>query len=307
LARREVQPGLPYLDLGVELLSQEPKGVRLLQPVALQGVGDTIQMLGRVIGQLGVGLQGQQVAQQGIQQQVAGAIGERGDPLPHRRSGGSPAAKARHQGSPAQAGQQVEGNAVLQPGSDELTVGMKKVGQQAVGSPADLAADALDGDSVAANPERCPTHVGAPPDQAAGRLAVGVWTVCGKRENATVGVNRLDVFFDETGEVLYNDHVLGTPPLVVGPASCEPQWEVSLFLPRLVAIILVGTPFVKPSSLSRRWRGLSSAITECDQDLWEGRALGKPDHLIRPGTTLFIPNTAAGKTIALIRIPPTLC
>jgi hypothetical protein len=40
-----------------------------------------------------------------------------------------------------------------------------------------------------------------------------------------------DVGFDGTGKVLYNDHVLGTPPLVVGPGSCEIRREASSFLP----------------------------------------------------------------------------
>ncbi|NLF15084.1 MAG: phage integrase family protein, partial [Anaerolineaceae bacterium] len=112
-------------------------------------------------------------------------------------------------------------------------------------------------------------------------------------------VNRFDVFFDETGEVLYNDHVLGTPPLVVGPASCEPQWEVSLFLPRLVAIILAGASFVKPGSLDRLWSGLSAVIIECGQELLEGRAPGEPDHLVWPRTALSRSNTTAGKTITI--------
>jgi hypothetical protein len=38
---------------------------------------------------------------------------------------------------------------------------------------------------------------------------------------------------------MYNDHVVGTPPFVVKPASSQPQWEVSSFLVRLRAIILV--------------------------------------------------------------------
>lgn len=112
-------------------------------------------------------------------------------------------------------------------------------------------------------------------------------------------MNRFDVFFDETGEVLYNDHVLGTPPLVVGPASCEPQWEVSLFLPRLVAIILAGASFVKPGSLDRLWSGLSAVIIECGQELLEGRAPGEPDHLIWPRTALSRSNTTAGKIVDL--------
>jgi hypothetical protein len=296
LASREMQPGLPRLDLGVELLGQQPEGVRLLQPAALQGVGAAVQVFRRILGQWGVGRQGQQVAQQSLQQQVAGAVGEGGDPLPYRRAGGSPAAKALHEGSPAEAGQQVERNAVLQPGNDEMAVRVKKVGQQAVGSAANLAVNALDRDSVAANPERRPTPVGAPPDQVAGRLAIRLRTARGEREDADVGVNRIDVSFDETGEVLYNDHVLGTPPLVVGPASCEPQREVSLCLPRLVAIILADASSIKPGGLSCRRCGLSSAITECDHEPLEGRALGEPDHPTWPGSALFRSNATAGKT-----------
>jgi hypothetical protein len=50
-------------------------------------------------------------------------------------------------------------------------------------------------------------------------------------KNATTGAGDVDVGFDGTGKVLYNDHVLGTPPLVVGPSSFETRREASSFLP----------------------------------------------------------------------------
>jgi hypothetical protein len=58
--------------------------------------------------------------------------------------------------------------------------------------------------------------------------------------------------------VLYNDHVLGTPPLVVGPGSCETRREVSSFLPDF-APLSPSMPF--PSSCATRAGELAHALS----------------------------------------------
>ena len=100
-----------------------------------------------------------------------------------------------------------------------MAMGVKKVGQQAVGPTADLAAHPLDADSVVGFAGERPALVGPPADQRASGLAVGVRAALRYGERAALGENCGDVFFDGTEEWLYNDHELGTPPLVVRPAK----------------------------------------------------------------------------------------
>jgi hypothetical protein len=87
-------------------------------------------------------------------------------------------------------------------------------------------------------------------------------TVVRHREGATLGEDLLSVFFDGTEEWLYNDHELGTPPLVVQQPSTEPRREVSSFLLRLAAIIPAPVDSVKPEALfGLCWPVLERSIT----------------------------------------------
>jgi hypothetical protein len=75
--------------------------------------------------------------------------------------------------------------------------------------------------------------VGAPADQAAGGLAVGMRAAVRDGEALTGEGNGFDVLLYRTGEVLYNDHDLGIPPLVVGLANLGTRRGVSSFLAQL--------------------------------------------------------------------------
>ena len=75
-----------------------------------------------------------------------------------------------------------------------------------------------------------------------------------RSKDATLRIDGCHVFLDGTGEVLYNDHTMGTPPSVVGPASVEPRREVSSSLSRPAAIIPVNAPAVKP---------VACAVSQC--------------------------------------------
>jgi hypothetical protein len=86
----------------------------------------------------------------------------------------------------------------------------------------------------------------------------------GNRELATRKSEGFGVILCRTRKVLYNDHIFGTPPPVVGLASVEPLWEVSSFLTRLYAIIPTDVCSVK-----RKWSrcppGLSYLLSnQCD-------------------------------------------
>ena len=247
-------------------------------------------MLRRRVWQVDAGVQGEQVAQQGIQQQVACPVGEGGDPLPHRGAGRSLVVRfsqLAHQLPPAQASEKVERNHLLQQRDDKMAMGVKKVGQQAVGPTADLAAHPLDADAVVGFPGERPAFVGAPADQRTSGLAVGMGTAVRHGERAALGENCGDVFFDGTEKWLYNDHVLGTPPLVVRPPSTEPRREVSSFLLKVPAIIPVPVDSVKPDRSLVSWLPLlerSINVTRCPGIF---QALIMPDHLFWPKEALF--------------------
>ena len=108
---------------------------------------------------------------------------------------------------------------------------MEKVGQQAVSSTTDLAANTLDANAIVGFSSGRSSFICTPADQRTNGLAVGVRTTLRHSKNAATGASDFDVCFDGTGKVQYNDHVLGTPPLVVWPGSSASRREVSSFLP----------------------------------------------------------------------------
>jgi len=224
LSGREMQGRLPLLDQDVDLLGQKPEGMGLLQASALVRV---------------------------IQQQVTCTVGEGGHPLLHR-GGGRSAVILRphlaHQPSPAQTSKKVERNHLLKQRDDEMPMGVKKVGQQAVRAATGLAAYSLDAEPVVDFSGKCPTLVGAPADQRTRGQAVRARTAIWQEKGTALRQECFDVFLDGTEEWLYNDHVLGTPPLVAWPPSIQSRREVSSFLLKVAAII---PPPSIPSSLVR--------------------------------------------------------
>jgi hypothetical protein len=89
---------------------------------------------------------------------------------------------------------------------------MQKVGQKAMCTATNRAADALDANEVVLACRARPPHVRAPADQGTGRAALGMRTLFGEREGSPWKGNGGDVLFDGAGKVRYNDHALGTPP-----------------------------------------------------------------------------------------------
>jgi hypothetical protein len=190
---------------------------------------------------------------------------------------------------------------------------VKKAGQQAVGPTTDFAAHPLDTDSVVDCPGECPALVGAPADQRANGLAIGMGTAIRQGERTALRQECFDVFFDGTEKRLYNDHQLGTPPLVVELPSTEPRGEVSSFLLRVLAIILASVNSVKPDrSLGPRWSLLERSINvtsclvlpKCPSDLiiYSGPKRPYSDHLLWPLT----PEIALDCSINLVSILPVV-
>ena len=94
------------LDLSVELLGQEPEGMRVFHAPALTLLRDPVQMPWGLTGELDTGSEGQQVAQQAVEEQVTGTVGEGGNPLAHGGAGRSLVvgfSQAAQQAGPAQA------------------------------------------------------------------------------------------------------------------------------------------------------------------------------------------------------------
>ena len=170
------------------------------------------------------------MADQEIEQQVACAVGEGSDPFPNGGASRAGSGQSVHQPVPTQARDQVEGNDVLEQANHIMAVGMQEVGQQAVRVAAGLAPNPLDQDAVVDVAGAGRALVGAPADQAAAGLAVGIRTGVWDGEAATGEGNGFGVLLHRTGKVLYNDHELGTPPLVVGLPNLETRREVSSFL-----------------------------------------------------------------------------
>jgi len=151
----------------------------------------------------------------------------------------------------------------------------------------DLASNPLNHDEVGYVHCAGPPLVGAPADQTVGSLTFGMRTSLGDGKAMTRKGDCFSVLLYRIGEVLYNDHVVGTPPRVVKLASIEPQWEVSSFLAQLLAIILPYACSVKPGS-SRGPLGAPSLLTrQRDRSPLVPRPLLRPNYSIWPRLVLF--------------------
>lgn len=175
-------------------------------------------------------------------------------------------------------------------------VGMDQVRQQTVRATTDFAPDPLYRNLVVDVVCTCPPTVGAPTDQTIGSLAFGMGTLPGNRKLATRKVGGLGVLLYRTGEVLYNDHIFGTPPPVVLLPSVEPLREVSSFLARLYDIISTDVYSVK-LEWSRRPPGAPDLLSnQCGRSLFPSNSYLSPDYSIRPELTVFRPFNLADNT-----------
>ena len=265
---RKVQARQTDLDLSVESFGQPPPGMRFLQTATSGEIRHPIEVLRGLFGQFGVRLEDERVAQQAVKEQMSGSVGKGSYPLAYRGTGRPLAVQLSHQAPPAQASEEIERDHVLQQRDDKVAVRMQKVGQQAVGPTTDLAAHALDRDAIVGFLGKGAAFVTAPADQRIHRPAVGMRTTVRNCKNAVTGTGDLDVCLDGTSEMLYNDHVVGTPPPVVGPASFEPRREVSSFLPGF-ALLSPSVLFRQVRSLPHGVDALSLSINHCDRE-WSG-------------------------------------
>ena len=135
-------------------------------------------------------------------------------------------------------------------------------------------------------------------------LAIGMRTTVRERKNATLNLNSFEIFFDGTSEMMYNDHVVGTPPLVVRLVSSESRREVSSFLPRYAAIILPNTPAVKLQGLPGIPEAPSPPINQCDRECCGADAFTGPGHPIWPRSALLRSNNVAYNTLKGARTVP---
>jgi len=239
LSRREVETGLSGLDLGIELLGQEPEEISSFQSPTFDGIGDAVEVLGwcgvlslskGCVWQFGQGIKGQELAGHNVQQEFARSVGEGAEPLPDGGQGWASIGQLFHQAAKALTSDDVEGDGVLQQADGVVPVGVQEVRKQAVGTAADLASDPLDPDVVVIVRRAGPAPVSAPTDQRAIGLALRVGTTARDRKVTARKGLCFGVLLDGIGEVLYNDHACRTPPLVVKPTSSKPQREVLFFL-----------------------------------------------------------------------------
>jgi hypothetical protein len=86
----KVEPGLSDLDLGVELLGQQPKTVGTRQAATLDWVRNALEMFRwRAVRELSQWVQGDQSAGQQVQQELTRTVGKGADPLPDGGTGRS--------------------------------------------------------------------------------------------------------------------------------------------------------------------------------------------------------------------------
>jgi len=279
------------LDLGIEMLGQEPEGMRFFEAPAFALLRDAVQMSGRLAGELDSGHERQQVAQQAVEEQVTGTVSEGVNPLAHGGMSRTPLGQLPHQAPPAKTDEQVEGEHLLQETDDETAIGMEKVGQQGMGATTRRAPYTLHGQPVIGFPGDGHACVAAPTNQGPGSLTIGVWALLGDREHGAMALASCDVFFDGTEKWLYNDHELGTPPLVVRPGSSEPRREVSSFLLKVSAQKRSGH-YPRPCRFRQAWyaswcpTAISTAIKQSDQTFCFCHILRRSDHLFWPKTAL---------------------
>ena len=90
LRSAKVEPGLSELDLGVELLGQQPELVGTRQAAVLDWVGNALEMFRRcAVRVVSQWVQGDQSAGQQVQQELTRTVGKGADPLPDGRRGRS--------------------------------------------------------------------------------------------------------------------------------------------------------------------------------------------------------------------------
>ena len=110
----KVEPGLSDLDLGVELLGQQPEMVGTRQAAVLDWVRDALQMFGRyAVRKRSEWVQSHQSTGQQIQQELTRTVGKGADPLSNGRTGRSLLGHLPQQTSQAQADDEIEMDDVL--------------------------------------------------------------------------------------------------------------------------------------------------------------------------------------------------
>ena len=271
LIRRKVQTGSFDLDQSVEMLGQQPEAVSAFHAATFEGVADAVKMVGRWrIRQRCQGVKFQKLAGQEIEQELARAVGKGGDPFPNSRASRVQTREPVHQATDAQPGDEIEGDDVLQQRDHVMPIRVQKVRQQAMRATTDLAPNPLDQDVVGDVAGAGPSLVGAPTYQAIAGPAVGVRTGVRDGEAATGEGNGVSVLLYRTGEVLYNNHVLGTPPsswsgsrISGHDGRCRPFWSrcmlpansvpLSPFLFILSSSVVVMTPFYHPLAVHPIW------------------------------------------------------
>jgi hypothetical protein len=84
------KPGLSDLDLGVELLGQQPETVGTRQAATLDWVRNALEMFRwRAVRERSQWVQGYQSTGQQIEQELTRTVGKGADPLPNSRTGRS--------------------------------------------------------------------------------------------------------------------------------------------------------------------------------------------------------------------------
>jgi hypothetical protein len=267
LTGREVEARQPSLGLGVEVLGQLPEAMGTSQKVPPGGAGYPIEMRRRrCLWQFDQGVEGHQRTTEQGEQQLPHPVGEGRDPLADSGADWALPDQAFHQAVDTQSSQEVERDDALQERDHVMPIGMQEVGEQAVGAPTGLAADALHADAI--NLQTCErlSLVRAPPDQDVGGSTVGMRTAVGKSKKAARKRVGLGVVLGRMGVVLYNDHV-GAPPLVVIFARIGPFREAFSFLASLFSgpIVLLFAILVNLTGISCGPSTASWRFNHCDR------------------------------------------
>lgn len=217
-------------DGTVEVLCQLPEPIGTPQTVPPGRTGHPTEMhRHRYLWQLDQGVEGHRTTTEQVEQQLPRAVGEGNHPLTDCGAGWAFPDQAFDQAIDTQSTQEAERDDLLLERDRIVSESVQEIGEQAVGAPADLAADALHTDVIDRQARAGLSLVGPSADQGVGRWAVRMRTAVGNRKLTAWKRCGLGVVLRKIRVVLHNDHV-GAPPFVVLSAKMCPPREAFSFL-----------------------------------------------------------------------------
>lgn len=131
------------------MLGQAPESVGVSQAPTLGVVRNAVEVLGRgPLWQLEQGINLHHAAAEPGEEQLSSPVRKGGDPLADGGADRARTLQMLHQSIDAQTKVEIPGYKALQEGNRVVPEGMQKVGEQTVGAPTGLTADALHADAI---------------------------------------------------------------------------------------------------------------------------------------------------------------